>query len=167
MITEVKGSACRSGSYIPWVLVLLPPSETKSAGGRGAPLDLGELSLPKLTERRELLVQTLVDLAADEDASAAALGLGAGQREEIERNATLWTSPTRPALDRYTGVLFDALDARSFTRVQRAKAVRPAGDRVRVVRCRAPRRSHPRLSVVRRVEAARHSAPWPPSGARS
>ena len=80
MITEVKGSACRSGSYIPWVLVLLPPSETKSAGGRGAPLDLGELSLPKLTERRELLVQRLVDLAADEDVSAVALGLGAGQR---------------------------------------------------------------------------------------
>ena len=89
---------------------------------RPSTLDLGELSLPKLTERRELLVQTLVELAADEDASAEALRLGAGQREEVERNATLWTSPTRPALDRYTGVLFDALDARSFTRVQRAKA---------------------------------------------
>ncbi|HEY5852964.1 MAG TPA: peroxide stress protein YaaA [Aldersonia sp.] len=104
------------------MLVLLPPSETKSAGGRGAPLDLGELSLPKLTERREILVQALVDLAADGDASAAALGLGAGQRDEIDRNAALWTSPTRPALDRYTGVLFDALDTRGFTRVQRAKA---------------------------------------------
>ena len=41
---------------------------------------------------------------------------------ELERNATLWTSATRPALERYTGVLYDALAARSFTRVQRSKA---------------------------------------------
>ncbi|MFC9789889.1 peroxide stress protein YaaA [Rhodococcus sp. NPDC127528] len=105
------------------MLVLLPPSETKSDGGKGAPLDLGELALPKLTATRELLVNTLVELAADEEASSAALGLSAGQADEIARNAALWTSPTRPALDRYTGVLFDALDARSFTRTQKAKAL--------------------------------------------
>ncbi|MFD4292789.1 peroxide stress protein YaaA [Rhodococcus sp. NPDC058505] len=105
------------------MLVLLPPSETKSDGGRGAPLDLGELSLLKLTATRELLVDTLVALAADVDASSRALGLSAGQADEIARNAALWTSPTRPALERYTGVLFDALDATSFTRAQRAKAL--------------------------------------------
>ncbi|MCX5046543.1 peroxide stress protein YaaA [Aldersonia sp. NBC_00410] len=104
------------------MLVLLPPSETKSDGGRGAPLDLGELAMPKLTETREMLVNALVELAADEEASATALGLGAGQFHEIERNATLWTAPTTPALARYTGVLYDALDAKAFTRVQRAKA---------------------------------------------
>ena len=32
------------------------------------------------------------------------------------------SSPTAPALVRYTGVLFDALDVKSFTRAQRAKA---------------------------------------------
>ncbi|GAA4476364.1 peroxide stress protein YaaA [Rhodococcus olei] len=105
------------------MLVLLPPSETKSDGGKGAPLDLGELSLPKLTATRELLVDTLVELAADVEASSRALGLSAGQADEIARNAALWTSPTRPALERYTGVLFDALDARSFTRAQKAKAL--------------------------------------------
>ncbi|MFC4603000.1 peroxide stress protein YaaA [Rhodococcus kronopolitis] len=104
------------------MLVLLPPSETKSDGGRGLPLDLGELSLPKLTATRELLVRTLVDLAADVDASSLALGLSSGQADEIARNAALWTSPTRSALERYTGVLFDALDARSFTRAQKSKA---------------------------------------------
>ncbi|WP_280447883.1 YaaA family protein [Nocardia cyriacigeorgica] len=51
-----------------------------------------------------------------------ALGLGKGADAEIARNAALRTSPTRPALERYTGVLYDALDARSFTKVQRAKA---------------------------------------------
>ncbi|KAA0023278.1 peroxide stress protein YaaA [Antrihabitans cavernicola] len=104
------------------MLVLLPPSETKSDGGRGKPLDLGELSMPKLTATRDALVQAVVDLAADPEASAMALGLTAGQFDEIDRNTKLWTSPTRPALERYTGVLFDALDAKSFTRVQKSKA---------------------------------------------
>nr|WP_206025854.1 peroxide stress protein YaaA [Rhodococcus sp. 14C212] len=105
-------------------MVLLPPSETKSDGGDGAPLDLGELSMPQLTATREELVQALVDLAADQEASSLALGLGPTQADEIERNAKLWVSPTRPALARYTGVLFDALDAGSFTRAQREKAYR-------------------------------------------
>ena len=106
------------------MLVLLPPSETKSDGGRLAPLDLDALSLPKLTPIRAALVQALVDLADDPDASAAALGLGKGQLDEVERNADLWTSACAPALERYTGVLFDALDATGFTKAQRAKAER-------------------------------------------
>lgn len=106
------------------MLVLLPPSETKSDGGKGAPLDLGELSLPTLTATREALVDALVELSADTDASSVALGLSAHQTDEVERNAKLWVSPTRPALERYTGVLFDALDAKAFTKVQREKAYR-------------------------------------------
>jgi cytoplasmic iron level regulating protein YaaA (DUF328/UPF0246 family) len=42
---------------------------------------------------------------------SAALGLGPKQSFEVDRNRALSTSPTMPALDRYTGVLFDALDA--------------------------------------------------------
>ncbi|WP_040791373.1 peroxide stress protein YaaA [Nocardia paucivorans] len=104
------------------MLVLLPPSETKSDGGTGAPLDLSALAFPKLEAVREQLVETLVELAADPAASRKALGLGAHADAEIARNATLRTSPTRPALERYTGVLYDALDAGTFTRTQRAKA---------------------------------------------
>lgn len=106
------------------VLVLLPPSEAKSDGGADAPLDLAELSLPGLTATREILANALVALAADSEASQAALGLGPTQADEIERNAKLWVSPTRPALARYTGVLFDALDAKTLTKVQREKAMR-------------------------------------------
>src|SRR4029453_18948557 len=54
--------------------------------------------------------------------SRAALGLSPKQDDEIERNAALWSSPTMPALTRYTGVLYDALDVRSMTRGQRARA---------------------------------------------
>lgn len=104
------------------MLVLLPPSETKSDGGDGPPLDLDGLWLPSLTPIRERLVTALTDLAGDVDASRRALGLSAKQTADIERNAVLRTSPTAPALERYTGVLFDALDAAHFTAAQRAKA---------------------------------------------
>ena len=106
------------------MLVLLPPSETKAPGGDGAPLDLPALSAPELTAVRIELAEALVKLAADVPSSRAALGLSAKQDDEIERNAALWTSPTRPALERYTGVLYDALDVASMTRGQRARAER-------------------------------------------
>jgi hypothetical protein len=106
------------------VLVLLPPSETKQPGGDGAPLDLSALVAPELTEVRTEIAEALVKLADDVPASRAALGLSPTQDDEIERNAALWTSPTLPALHRYTGVLFDALSARTLTRAQRARAVR-------------------------------------------
>ncbi|MEV0292850.1 peroxide stress protein YaaA [Nocardia sp. NPDC050710] len=104
------------------MLVLLPPSETKSDGGADAPLELSDLAMPQLTAVRDKLVTELIQLAADPDASRTALGLGKGADAEVARNAALRTSPTRPALERYTGVLYDALDAKAFTKVQREKA---------------------------------------------
>ncbi|WP_026917689.1 peroxide stress protein YaaA [Gordonia shandongensis] len=102
--------------------VILPPSETKSTGGAGAPLDLDALALPELTPLRRRLADAVVALASDLDASRAALGLGATAIDEVERNADLWESPTRPAITRYTGVLYDALDYPGLTRAGRAKA---------------------------------------------
>ncbi|MGJ0121491.1 peroxide stress protein YaaA [Williamsia sp. MIQD14] len=104
------------------MLIILPPSETKSDGGRGAPLDLGALSFPALTPVRQRLADALVDLAHDPEASAVALGLGRTQLDEVARNATLFTSPTRPAIERYTGVLYDALDVGGLTRASTTKA---------------------------------------------
>jgi len=106
------------------VLVLLPPSETKAAGGEGAPLDLAALTAPELTGVRTEIAESLVKLADDVPAARAALGLSPRQDAEIARNAELWTSPTRPAIERYTGVLYDALDVRTMTRAQRARAGR-------------------------------------------
>ncbi|MET8851793.1 peroxide stress protein YaaA [Amycolatopsis sp. NPDC004625] len=106
------------------MLVLLPPSETKADGGRGGALDLGALSFPELNSTRAKLADALVELAADVPASIATLGLTERQGGEVERNAQLWTSPTMPALRRYTGVLYDALDVKSFTRAGLEKAHR-------------------------------------------
>jgi cytoplasmic iron level regulating protein YaaA (DUF328/UPF0246 family) len=96
------------------MLVLLPPSETKAPGGDGGPLEPDELSFPECYPVREKVAGALVDLAADVPASLAALGLSARQEFEVQRNAALWESPTLPALARYTGVLFDALDVASL-----------------------------------------------------
>ncbi|TNC24305.1 peroxide stress protein YaaA [Amycolatopsis alkalitolerans] len=104
------------------MLMLLPPSETKAPGGDGPPLNLDELSHPELNPVRRKLADALVDLAADVPASLGALGLTRRQEDEVARNAALWSSPTLPALERYTGVLYDALDIGRFTKAQLAKA---------------------------------------------
>jgi len=96
------------------VIVLLPPSETKHAGGDRRPLSLEGLGSPELTDLRAALVDELVELAADRDASRRALALSPTQDGEIERNAVLRTAPTAPAIKRYTGVLYEALDVDSL-----------------------------------------------------
>jgi uncharacterized protein len=105
------------------VLVLLPPSETKAPGGDAPPLRLDALSNPELTPTRRKLTDELVVLAGRGAAGLAALGLSERQSGELERNAALWTAPTLPALYRYTGVLYDALDAGSLRCAERARVV--------------------------------------------
>ncbi|MDF2560467.1 MAG: peroxide stress protein YaaA [Microbacterium sp.] len=99
--------------------ILLPPSETKHEGGHDAPLDIGSLSLPSLSVHRSAVLDALVDLAADEEASRRVLKLSDRQMGEVAHNRRLRTAPTMPAVDRYTGVLFDALDARSLSAASR------------------------------------------------
>lgn len=96
------------------MLILLPPSETKRPGGRARPVELSALALPQLAPQRAAVVDALVALSADEEVAARVLKLSARQRGEIADNAALRTAPTLPAIDRYTGVLFDALDAASL-----------------------------------------------------
>jgi cytoplasmic iron level regulating protein YaaA (DUF328/UPF0246 family) len=107
---------------VPVVLILLPPSETKVGGGAGRPLDFAALSFATLNPTRERLATALVSACVDEAGARSALGLSAGQMEEITRNRSLFEAATRPALERYTGVLYEALDIASMTRAQRAKA---------------------------------------------
>lgn len=94
--------------------ILLPPSETKRPGGDGGPLRLDAFELPSLTVHREHVVDALIALASDPDAAQRVLKLSDRQRGEIANNAQLRTAATMPAVDRYTGVLFDALDAQSL-----------------------------------------------------
>lgn len=104
------------------VIVLLPPSETKRAGGDGPPLRIESLSFPELGTVRAELVDEVRTLAADVPAARRALGLTAAQDGEIARNAELRAAPTVPAVDRYTGVLYDALDIDSLRGAAAARA---------------------------------------------
>lgn len=99
--------------------ILLPPSETKRAGGDGAPLALGDLALPGLVDRRTAVVDALIDLAADEEAARRVLKLSPRQAGDVAHNRMLRTAGTMPAVDRYTGVLYDALDAVSLPTASR------------------------------------------------
>jgi cytoplasmic iron level regulating protein YaaA (DUF328/UPF0246 family) len=105
------------------MLILLPPSETKRDGGaEGTSLVLANLRFPELAAARRTAGVELRKLASNLTTMAAALKVGDGQRDELLRNRVVRTSPTMCAIDRYTGVLFDALDASSLPADARAFA---------------------------------------------
>ena len=92
------------------MIVLLPPSETKAAGGTGASLTTASpgslLGFPGLAVARSRALAALDRLvAAGQDVSTPAKARAAAD------NAAVRTSPTMPAIERYTGVLYDALGA--------------------------------------------------------
>ena len=107
------------------MLALLPPSETKRTGGtEGTRLDFGALSWAQLTPQRRAAVEGVRRLSRNLAAATGALRLGSTQAAEVARNRLILTSPTMPAIDRYDGVLYEALDAATLTPEQRAFAGR-------------------------------------------
>ncbi|MFJ3027382.1 YaaA family protein [Curtobacterium sp. NPDC087080] len=92
--------------------VLLPPSETKREGGDPArTLDLGALSFPELSDERAAVITAARSVSSEESTARTALKLGPRSVAERLRNLELDTAPTLPAIERYTGVLYDPLDA--------------------------------------------------------
>lgn len=102
--------------------LLLPPSETKRDGGGNAALNFDALSFPSLNTVRRRLVRATVALARDAELSRKALKLGPKGDEEITRNRHLKTSPTMPAIERYTGVLYDGLEVLALSAQERQRA---------------------------------------------
>jgi uncharacterized protein len=110
------------------VLILLPPSEGKTAPRRGKALDLGSLSSPSLTTTRATLLESLVRLCGDDpDKAAAVLGLGPAQRDLVQRNADLDDAPTARADAIYTGVLYDALSLATLSPAAKRRATSRIG----------------------------------------
>jgi cytoplasmic iron level regulating protein YaaA (DUF328/UPF0246 family) len=102
------------------VLLLLPPSEGKAAGGRGAPLDLARLSHPALTPVRERLVAALQAAAVGEpERLQRALGCSA---DDVAKDAVLTAAPTLPVVRRYTGVVYEALSYATLSPAGRRRA---------------------------------------------
>ncbi|MDY7083866.1 MAG: peroxide stress protein YaaA [Actinomycetota bacterium] len=107
------------------MLILLPPSEGKTPATSGDPVDPAALWLPALTTARKRVLSRLVALSKRTSARAmagslAVLGLSPGQTGEVTRNASLLTAPAAPAVSVYSGVLYEALDARSLAPEARA-----------------------------------------------
>ena len=92
------------------MLIVLPPSETKSFGGDHPPLDWDSLSFPELNSVRKQIAADLVAL----DDPFTVLGISDKLAAEVEANQQLLTSPTTSAILRYTGVLYDALSANTL-----------------------------------------------------
>ena len=104
------------------VLILLPPSEGKTAPPTGPSLDLGTLSFEALTPVRRKVLAALVDLSRrDPRAAARALGLGPTQGEEVTANARLRRAPAGPAITIYSGVLYEALDWATLAAAERRR----------------------------------------------
>lgn len=104
------------------MLILLPPSEGKTAPGGTDPVDLSSLSFPALGPTRRRVMTALVALCRGPvDTAASTLGLGPTQRGEIAANARLRRAPVAPAIDVYTGVLYEALGAATLSPAARRR----------------------------------------------
>jgi hypothetical protein len=111
------------------VLILLPPSEGKTAPKRGKPLDLATLGFPQLAAAREQVLDALVSLCdGDPEKAAATLDVPRSQLDLVARNACLRAAPTARADQVYRGVLYEALDLPTLS----SGAKRRAGRRVAV-----------------------------------
>jgi cytoplasmic iron level regulating protein YaaA (DUF328/UPF0246 family) len=105
------------------VLILLPPSESKTGRARGGPARLERLSFPELTTTRAAVARALAEVSAHPDA-ASALGVSRGLTAEIARNLVLHTAPALPASQVYSGVLYDALSYATLDTAARRRANR-------------------------------------------
>lgn len=103
------------------MLILLPPSEGKTAATTSEPFDLNDLSFPELNAARKEVLQAL-SAASSRDDALKVLGVGASLVDEVRRNTSLEIEPAAPAHAIYSGVLYDALGYRQMTPTQKRKA---------------------------------------------
>jgi len=110
------------------VLILLPPSQGKTAPQAGSPVDLAELSHPELTAARRRVGQALI-LASGRRNAARVLGAGPSLADEVARNTALWDNPAATAAEVYSGVLYEAAGAANWS----PETAHRAAERVRIM----------------------------------
>src|ERR1700761_5280895 len=93
------------------MLILLPPSEGKTAPTTGSPVDLNKLVYADaLTPSRRKLLGALAALAElPVERAVSMLAVSPGQSAEVAVDAELSSAPAGPAASVYTGVLYDRL----------------------------------------------------------
>lgn len=104
------------------MLIVLPPSESKAPPARrGRPVDLDSLSFSALTSTRRSVLAATQATCSRADAGSR-FQVGPSLLDEVTRNARVLELPARPALEVFTGVLFDALDAPTLATAARRRA---------------------------------------------
>lgn len=111
-------------------VILIPPSEGKAAAGDGDPFDSARTAHPQLDGHRRKVGAALRKAMSDQASAGRLLGV---KNEALaaarSANRHLWSSPTLPAIDRYTGVLYEALDHSTLP----ARSRRRAATQVRIL----------------------------------
>lgn len=105
------------------MLILLPPSESKTGRARGGATVPERLSFPELTEMRRNVAEALATVSGHPHA-AQLLGVSPSLTDEVARNLVLHTAPAQPATATYTGVLYDALDYATLDTAAKRRANR-------------------------------------------
>jgi hypothetical protein len=104
-------------------VILLPPSEGKRSGGDGAKWSAGSCSFTGLDRtRRQVMTALVAAMKGPEAARSKLLGVkGEALAAATAENLSVRRAPTMPAIDRFTGVLYDALDAPSLPKRARTR----------------------------------------------
>ena len=102
---------------MPVPLILLPPSEGKSSGGDGLPWFKTTQSFPELESARKEVIKALkTAMKAPVGERSKLLGVGEAKTDEATKaNLSVNAGKTLPAIERYTGVLYDALEYGSLS----------------------------------------------------
>ncbi|WP_084010360.1 peroxide stress protein YaaA [Pseudofrankia sp. DC12] len=106
--------------------ILLPPSEAKTPGGDGPALRVTGFGDGPIAAARIEVAQAVAAFCHRDPATAiVALRLPASRAEtDLATNAAILDAPTMPALDRFAGVLYEALAAATMPPAARAVADR-------------------------------------------
>lgn len=99
----------------PSPLILLPPSEGKAPGGTGPAWSPGTMAVDLDRQRERVLRGLTGAMRQNQAARAKLLGVkGDALAAATTANREVRSAPTAPAIERYTGVLYDALDVGSL-----------------------------------------------------
>lgn len=104
------------------MLILLPPSETKRAGGVGISMDRSAIIWSALDPAREQLIKKINTLLKSKKKAIQTLKLGKNPEAALQAMSNLMTSPTMPAVERYTGTLYSALNYSTLSEAGKHRA---------------------------------------------
>lgn len=103
------------------MLILLPPSETKRSGGVGISIDKSAIIWAALDPARDRLIAEISKICSDPALAKKVFKLGPKSVGDLEANKQLMSAPTMAAIERYAGVVYDAIDYPTLSEVAKQR----------------------------------------------